>query len=134
VDGGATQQLMLFSPDFSLRRVEQAEGLDVDRTVWVVINNKLRKPYDPVEPLIVSIAGKASSSLIGGSGSGDIYKIYAVAKRDGMDLNIVSVPPDFDAEAQEPFDPLYMKALYDAGYALGVKGDAWSPTPPGFLP
>lgn len=134
VDGGATQQLMLFSPDFSLPRIERDIGLSVDRTIHVVINNALRKPYRPVRLSVASIAGRASSSLIGGSGSGDIYKIFAIAERDGMDLRVVSIPPDFEEEASEPFDPEYMRELYELGYDFGEAGDRWRETPPGFLP
>ncbi len=134
VDGGATQQVMLFNPSVPLRDFDAAVGAEFDRTLYVVMNNKIDKPYDPVRPRIVSIAGKAASSLLSGSGAGDIYKIYATAQRDGIDLNVVAIPEEFDMEAEEPFDPVYMRALYDLGYEYGLAGDRWSPYPPDFAP
>ena len=134
VDGGATQQVMLFTPSVSLRAIDAAVGGTFDRELYVVMNNKLDKPYDPVRPRLVSIAAKAASSLLVGSGAGDIYKIFAVAERDGVDLNVLAIPPDFDMEAEEPFDPVYMKALYDLGYRIGLAGDSWAPYPPDFAP
>lgn len=134
VDGGATQQVMLFSPELPLKAVDEELGVAVDRSIYVVINNKLRKPYDPVRPRLYAIAGTAVSSLLGGSGAGDIYKIFAIAQRDDLDLNITWIPPDFDVPSDEVFDPVYMRALFDLGYEYGLAGDRWVPRPPDFRP
>jgi len=133
VDGGATQQVMIFSPELPLKRVDDALGTSIDRTLYVVINNSIEKPYSPVELGVLSIAEKAVSGLITGSGSGDLYKIYAVTERDNVDFNVVWIPRDFDVEAQELFDPAYMQALYDLGYSYGLSGDEWRKVPPGFV-
>jgi len=132
VDGGATQQLMLFSPKLSMRDLDKAVGRDIERSVYIVVNNKLKNPYAPVRPRIASIAGAAVSSLISGSGTGDIYKVYAIATRDGEDVRITWIPPDFDKESEELFDPVYMTALYDLGYKAGLDGVNWSSHPPDF--
>ncbi|MEO1532340.1 MAG: patatin-like phospholipase family protein [Pseudomonadota bacterium] len=129
VDGGATQQVILYSPEFSTRALDKATGVEVNREVFVVVNNKLRKAYDPVSPRIFSIAGRAASSLIGGSGTGDIYRIFTVAQRDGIDFNVIAIPTEFDAEAESLFDPAYMQSLYDLGFEYGEAGDRWSPYP-----
>ncbi|MCF8483548.1 MAG: patatin-like phospholipase family protein [Rhodospirillum sp.] len=134
VDGGATQQVMFFNSMFSLRRIDDTLGVPFKRTLYVIVNNQLRKPYKPVKPDLLSIAGTAASSLIGGSGSGDIYKILVTTQRDGVDLRILSIPPDFKAESEEPFDPIYMKRLYDLGLDLGRSGDRWIPHPIDYLP
>jgi hypothetical protein len=132
VDGGATQQVMFLNPAFSLKGIDRALGVPFERTLYVIINNQLRKAYHPVRPRLVAIAGVAASSLIGGSGTGDIYRIYALAQRDDLDLKIMEIPRDFAGEADEPFDPIYMKQLYGLGYQMGKDGDAWQATPPGF--
>ena len=33
---------------------------------------------------------------------------------------------------EEPFDPNYMQALFDYGYALGRGGYPWQKVPPGY--
>jgi len=134
VDGGATQQVMLFSPQIPSELIDEAVGSEVERAVYVVVNNKLEKPYEPVRPRLAAIARKAASSLIGGSGSGDIYRIFTVAERDGLDLNITAIPRSFDAEPEAMFDPDYMRALYEVGYETGLSGRAWSSYPPGYAP
>lgn len=134
VDGGATQQVMLFSPQAPLKAVDAELGVKIDRTLYVVVNNKLRKPYDPVRPRVLAIGARAASSLLGGAGTGDIYKIYAIANRDDIDLNVISIPRDFALEPEEAFDPVYMGALFKLGYEDGVSGEKWSKTPPDFAP
>ncbi|MEM6423083.1 MAG: hypothetical protein AAF698_10860, partial [Pseudomonadota bacterium] len=79
-----------------------------------------------------SIAARAASSLIGGSGGGDLYRIFAITERDDAKLRVLAIPRDFDAVAEEPFDPVYMGALYDLGVEVGQDGDAWLPHPPDF--
>lgn len=134
VDGGATQQVMLFSPELRQSELDARAGAKVERRFWVVINNKLQKTYEPVRPRVLAIAAKAASSLIGGSGSGDVYRIYAVAERDDAKLAVIAIPTDFDAEPTEMFDPVYMSALYQLGYDQGFSGENWSPYPPDFAP
>ncbi|MEO1774573.1 MAG: patatin-like phospholipase family protein [Pseudomonadota bacterium] len=133
VDGGATQQVMMFSPELPISEVDRSLGLEIDRTLYVIVNNSIEKPYEPVDLGVLSIAGKAVSSLIGGSASGDLFKIYAITQRDGVDFNVLWVPKDFDLEAQEPFDKVYMRALYEEGYALGLNGAPWQDAPPNFV-
>ncbi len=134
VDGGATQQVMLFSPELPVREVDRALGIEIERNLYVVINNTLNKPYSPVELGVLSIAGKAVSSLISGSGSGDLYKIYAIAQRDEINFQVLWIPKTFDEQAAEMFDPVYMRALYDLGFAYGLDANRWQDHPPFFKP
>jgi len=134
VDGGAVQQVMLFSPELPLKSIDQELGIEIERSLFVVINNRLRRAYRPVTPRLVPIAGAAVSTLISGSGTGDIYKIFAIALRDDIELRVVSIPRDFDLESEELFDPSYMQALYDLGYAFGLSGEGWETKPPDYAP
>ncbi|MEM1313835.1 MAG: patatin-like phospholipase family protein [Pseudomonadota bacterium] len=134
VDGGATNQVFLFSPNLPANMIDAELGLAFDRTIYVVLNNRLRKSYEPVRRRILPIAATSASSLIGGSGSGDVYRIFAIAQRDGVALQVVGIPPEFQRQPEEPFDPDYMQALYDLGFQTGLAGEAWSPYPPGFQP
>lgn len=134
VDGGATQQVMFFTPEVPLREIEAELGGEIDRTIFIVMNNKLQKPYDPVAPRIFPIAGSSLSSLLGGSGAGDVYKIFAIANRDDMKMQLTWVPKEFDATPDEMFDPDYMNALYDLGYQRGLAGDHWASKPPDYRP
>jgi hypothetical protein len=62
---------------------------------------------------------------------GDLYRIQAFAKRDGIDFHFVDVPSDYVAGSEEPFDKAEMNRLFEIGYRLGVSGTAWKTVPPG---
>jgi hypothetical protein len=83
---------------------------------------------------VTAIAGRSTTGLIIGSGSGDIYRLFAVAQRDGKKLNIIAIPRGFEADYTEMFDPPYMRRLYDLGYEMGLSGAGWRPYPPDFVP
>lgn len=134
VDGGATQQVTLFSPAGSPTSIDRSLGVPVARTVYVIFNNQLERPYEPIRPRLPPIAGASISTLISRSGTGDLYKIFSVAQRDGLDLRIMSVPRDFDEEPEEAFDQAYMKTIYQLGYEMGLRGEAWRSYPPGYAP
>lgn len=134
VDGGATQQVMMLSPQFQRAALDAALGVRLRQHVYVIINNKLRKPYEPAAPRLGPIAEKALGSLISGSGAGDLYRMFTVAARDEVDLNVAWIPSGIALQASEPFDPAYMAALYEVGYEIGRTGEHWRPWPPGFEP
>jgi hypothetical protein len=82
----------------------------------------------------MSIAQRAIASLIHTQGLGDLYQIYSITQRDGVDFNLAFIPSSFDAPHKEQFDTEYMRQLYDVGYAMAEKGFPWAKTPPGFEP
>jgi len=69
----------------------------------------------------MSIAGRAISSLIQSQGIGDIYRIYATTRRDGVDFNLAYIPENFHYPHQEEFDTDYMRTLFETGYGLAKK-------------
>ena len=83
-------------------------------------------------PSHLQVAGKAIASLLHSQGIGDLYRIYLIAQRDGVDYNLAYIPPTFKAEHTEDFDTAYMRQLYALGYELAVKGYPWQKTPPGY--
>jgi predicted acylesterase/phospholipase RssA len=132
VDGGATRQVMLFSPELPVRRIDEALGVEVDRTLYVIVNNRLIRPYRPVAPRLRPIALTSISSLIAGSGTGDVFQLFAVAERDRVPIRITWIPESFDLQPREAFDRRYMRALYDLGFETGRTGVDWRRRPPHF--
>jgi hypothetical protein len=81
----------------------------------------------------MTIAARAISSLIQTQGMGDLYRIYSIAERDGLDFNLAYIPTSFTRTLKEPFETAYMKELFQVGYDMAVKGFPWVKAPPGFL-
>ncbi len=80
----------------------------------------------------LSIAGRATSSLIQTQGVGDLFRIYSVCLRDDVDFNLANIPESFNVPLRYAFDPQYMNALFQVGYRLGKTGFEWAKVPPGF--
>lgn len=126
VDGGVTRQLFLYPADLSL-----ADGLE-DRisplrkgTIWVIRNTKLEPQYEATTPRLLNIASRSISTLLKAAGVADVQVIRAQAQRDGWGLRLIAVPETFRGVESEPFDPQYMRALFEEGYNLAMREDAW---------
>lgn len=130
VDGGTTNQVFLVPSNFTARGVDEIIGRSPKRTLYVIRNGKVSPEWSAVKPRITAIASKSLNSLIKTQGIGDLYRMYANAKRDGMDYNAIWVPESFELKEKEPFDPVYMKSLFNLAYKTGKNGIPWSKAPP----
>jgi hypothetical protein len=65
---------------------------------------------------------------------GDLYRAYVDSNDSGLDFNYIDIPRDFTQVSEEPFDPKYMKALYDYGFQMAIKGLKWNQLPAYFTP
>jgi len=61
-----------------------------------------------------------------------MFRLYLQAQKEGMDFNLASITPDFQAKSEFFFDPKYMRAIFDFGYEETKSGKVWSKTPPYF--
>ena len=85
---------------------------------------------NPASARFLTIAGRAIATMIHYSGYNDILRIYATAKRDGVDYNLAYIEPDFPRVKHERFDPAYLRALFQYGYAKGRQRSPWHKAPP----
>ncbi len=136
VDGGATSQVTFVSPQVPIRKMTiDALGRNIDRHLYVIMNNDLAPPYAAVRPRIADVGGAALSSLIRGSGTGDLYKLYLIARRDDIAFDVGWIPAEVPcADPTETFDPIFMKCLYGVGGDLFRSGKLWRNLPPYYVP
>ncbi len=80
----------------------------------------------------MAIAGNALSKLTSSQGIGDLYRIYLITRRDGVDFNLASIPDEFVANPKEPFDSEEMKRLHDLAYKMAKSGYPWQKFPGGY--
>lgn len=126
VDGGVTRQL--FALPLSIAEATSQDGVanGLKRgTIYVVRNTKLAPSYEPTAPGLVPIASRSVSTLIKSAGAADIVVVQNTASRAGFGLWTSAVPESFDADENELFDPVYMRALYKVGYQLALEGEPW---------
>jgi hypothetical protein len=125
VDGGVVAQVFLYPADIGLR-VELAR----ERHAYIIRNSRLDPDWASVNRRFLSISGRAIATMIHYIGYGDLLRIYATAKRDGVDYNLTYIETDFPNVKHEKFDPAYMNALFDYAYAKGRHGFSWHKSPP----
>ena len=144
VDGGTVAQVVLYPASFggadlakhytaANRRLYEI-ALKRRRRLFVIRNSRPGPDIETVARSTVKIATRALSSLIQTQGIGDLYQLYLLCQRDGIDYNVTFIPESFNAKPSEPFDPGYMRKLYQLGRDLVAADHVWSKLPPGFDP
>jgi predicted acylesterase/phospholipase RssA len=125
VDGGVTRQVFI-APSI-LRLVSGKWGRKVaDRShLFVIRNGRIDPRWEPVSENVLSVTQRSLSTLIKNQSIGDLFRIYSIAKQNGIEFNLASIPPNFDLKTDEPFDQKYMTALFDRGYEMGNHGYPW---------
>jgi hypothetical protein len=61
--------------------------------------------------------------------SADLLRMYNTTQRDGVGFNLAYIGSDFTQVLPEPFDPAYMRALFDYGYQRARRGYDWAKKP-----
>ena len=134
VDGGINHQLFLYPMALDWRQVMAKLDVRGSPDLYVIRNGTLRRRWQTVDRKIVSIADQAIFTLLDSALLGDLYRVFLAAKRDGINFHLATIPDDFNHVATEPFDPEYMSALFDLGYAMAREGFPWQSTPPDYVP
>ena len=132
VDGGTTAQVFVYPPALRIAENSAAIGLERERRMYIIRNARLDPEWAHVERRVMTIAGRSISSLIQMQGRGDLFRIHSLGLRDGVDFNLAYIPETFNAPHPEDFDTNYMRALFQLGYDMSVKGYPWAKAPPGY--
>ncbi|MEJ1158932.1 patatin-like phospholipase family protein [Prosthecomicrobium sp. N25] len=130
VDGGVTRQVFLYPPGYSPTMIDRAIGWKPNRRAYIIRNSKVDPQFKAIEAKLLPIASRSIDTLIKTQGVGDLYKIYMIAKRDGVDYNLTYIPPDFNVQSSSAFDKVYMNALFQKGYEMARSGYQWEKAPP----
>ena len=127
VDGGATREVFLLPTQFVAK---PPSGINPIRRTYIIRNGRVGPEWKAVKPRTLSIAGRSISTLIKNQGIGDLYEMFAFAKRNNMDYNLIYIPTDFPDTSTQAFDPIYMTKLYDLGFKLVNEPNPWQKVPP----
>lgn len=99
--------------------------------IYVVRNAQIKSDYVMVQPRLFPIAGRTVDDLLLNQGVGDLYRIYTIATRDGIDFKMTSIPSTFVHQSKEQFDRGDMTRLFNLAFEMAVKGYSWDDLPPG---
>lgn len=135
VDGGITSPVFLYPGALPFAKLLDTVGVTERPTVYLVSNVPLTPKIDPVDPpSLRQIATRSTLTMIQSQTIGAISSVYLAAQRDGMDFKLAYIPADFVKQPDEPFDPVFMGALFERGRAAGAAGAHWSTTPVDITP
>ena len=138
VDGGTIAQVFFYPPSFSIRGAAKRLGVDDKalrarkRVAYVIRNGRFFRQDESVQLRTIAIAKEALATMTMSSGVNDTYRMYTLARRDGVDFNLASIGEDFTVSYKGPFDPGYMQSLFAYGYEKGRAGYPWKKVPPGY--
>jgi predicted acylesterase/phospholipase RssA len=131
VDGGASMQTFLYPATLRIGKIAAA-GVPRKRIAYVMRNGRLAEDWNEVERSTLSIANRAVATLTTNSGVGDLYRMYALAKRDGVGFQLAFIDDDFAEPHPAEFDHGYMTKLFEYARAKARAGYPWRSAPPGF--
>ena len=131
VDGAVTSQVFIYPSQFKSNVVPVFEEANIKRNIYIIHNAKINTEFEKTSPRFLGIMNRSLQTLIKYHGIGDLNKLYLISERDKLNFNLHYIPKTFTETAEEEFDPVYMRKLFNYGYTLGKKGKNWHKTPPG---
>ena len=133
VDGGVSHQVIIYPAQLDLKKASKAIGISTDQTIYVIRNGYLDARWSEVKLNLSAILMSSLDTVIRTQGTGDLYRIYLGAIRDEAKFRLAYIPPEFQYDSKEMFDPEYMRALFDFAYERAKNGYPWASSPPGFV-
>jgi hypothetical protein len=130
VDGGAATQVFLYPPGLSAREVWKRQGVERERTAWVIRNGRVDVASLNAPRGLFSITARSAQTLLHFAGICDLPRIYLTAIRDDFNFRLQVIGRDFAAPRPQAFDTGYMQALFEYGRTRGRNPQSWLPAPP----
>lgn len=131
VDGGVIAQTFLYPPSLDVADFERKTGTaGLKRDAYIIRNGRIGMAQANVPRRTIKIAGRAVSTMITVDGINDMFRLYALTQRDGVGYHVAYITDDFTAPYKGPFDPGYMKQIFQFGFEQGRRGDEWKSEPP----
>jgi predicted acylesterase/phospholipase RssA len=127
VDGGLGGQFFVAPP--SLMASTSDYRLPATQ-LYIVVNTGLQRDFKVVDRFAPTILTQSIGMAVPVDTSLMIDRAFIVAKRSGVEFNVATIPASFNAPSKGPFDPEYMKALFQVGSVQGKGATAFAATPP----
>jgi len=132
IDGGAINQAFLYPPALTApRRAQIAQGRPVlPGRVFLIRNARLDPDWAAVQRRTLSITGRAIATMIAASGYNDVMRIWNQTQTDRLEYNLAYISREFTVPYEAPFDPAYMRPLFDYAFQRAQRGYNWAHQPP----
>jgi predicted acylesterase/phospholipase RssA len=127
VDGGVGGQFFVAPP--AMLASSSTDRIPASQ-LYIVVNSALQPDFAVVDRSTPIILSQAVGMAVQVDLRLMLDRTFVAAKNAGVGFNAATIPADFNAPSRGPFDPNYMKALFDVGFAQGKSATAFATTPP----
>jgi hypothetical protein len=135
-DGGTLTQVFFYSGTLDIRAGRRENyGNDFQPSsggIYIIRNGLVQPEPKQVDRSLLAISSRAVDTMIKAAVVGDLYRIFAFTRRDDIGFNYVGIPEDYEPQSTDLFDQAEMNRLFQIGYQLGMTGNPWQSTPPGY--
>jgi predicted acylesterase/phospholipase RssA len=127
VDGGVGGQFFVAPP--AMLASTSTDRIPASQ-LYIVVNSALQPDFQVVDRSTPIILSQAVGMAVQVDLRLMLDRTFVAAKNAGVGFNAATIPADFNAPSRGPFDPNYMKALFDVGFAQGKSAAAFATSPP----
>ncbi len=129
-DGSIASPVFFLPSDFKLSDVDRLFPSAPRRELYVIRNGRIDPSYLKVEDDLISLTGRAFTTMSKRQTAGELLRLCLIARRDNIEYRLAYIPSSFDRESQSIVDLDYMKALFQTARRLGTAGFDWKKSPP----
>lgn len=129
VDGGASTQLLTLPEALLSRVAPPARVPSGTAKLYVIVNNALMPEFGTTTNRVIPIMARAYSILIKSQTKASLAALYAFTNQIGIRLQIASIDEQIPYDAFSPFDPAYMRAVFELGQHRLRTGGLWKDHP-----
>jgi hypothetical protein len=130
VDGGVGGQFFVAPPAL----MESGSGYKIPATaLYIVVNSGLQPDFAVIEPSTPAILAQTVGVAVMADLRLMLDRTFVAAKNSGVGFNVATIPAGFYAPSRGPFDPDYMKALFNAGFEQGKSANPFAGAPPPYM-
>ncbi|HEV2558827.1 MAG TPA: patatin-like phospholipase family protein [Microvirga sp.] len=126
-DGGITAPFFV-APEAVIAGRAGATSL-TSQPIYVVVNNQLNPEFQVTERTMLSILGRSMSMAVKAASRAAMAVHASFAQRSGHQMAFTHIDERFKQMTTKPFDPDYMKALFEHGRRVGQDGTAFRANP-----
>lgn len=137
VDGGVTTEVFILPGECQLDvdEIEKGKRPLAGYNLYVITSGKYYADPQCVDRSLSGIATGTVAALLYAKTRDDLLRLYTICLVSGMKFHVTAVPQELSTSTDSlNFDPVEMKKLLDAGYAIGRSPNPWRFLPPGTDP
>jgi predicted acylesterase/phospholipase RssA len=135
VDGGVIAEFFLWGATMDVSKAIDALEIQQRRqtAIYIIRNSQIDPAPKQVPRDLVPIATRSMMTLLKAVSMGDLFRLWSLCERDGVDFNFIGIPAKHPETDPTSFDPAEMERLFKLGRDIATGDRPWRKQPPAFL-